>query len=163
MSNSAIVPVDLGNLSELLDLIEEFVKEVIPEKSSSKVRQDYLRYFERNGVANDLLSFLLYDNGRVIGCVEVFYRKHPPMLDTEEYIEGEVMNLYVVKSERNRGYGKQLLDHIFKEANKLQIQCLRLTSSPMAERLYERNGFKTPSFKVYMRWNKPNTMNIQSN
>ena len=153
MTDCSILPVNHENLSDLLGLIESFVAEVIPEKGSRKVRQDYARYFMSNGTSNQLLSFLLYKNDKAIGCIQVFYHKHPPMLDCDEYLEGEIMNLYVTKNERNKGYGKHLLEHLFKEAHKLGIQCLRLNSSPEAERLYERNGFKTPPFKVYMLWN----------
>lgn len=74
------------------------------------------------------------------------------MLDRKEYKDAELMNFYVIKEYRNKGLGQKLLDRINKEVVKQDIDCVRLNSSPDAESIYERNGYKQPPFKVYQKW-----------
>ncbi len=154
MLSCTINPVNLDNLPQLLDLLRDFALEFISEECSIRARNEYKTYFTRYGISSRLPSLLLYKNEIPIGCGQIFYYNHPPFLNTEEYIEGEVYNLYVTKNERNKGYGKLLLDALFDLAKSLNIKCLRLNSSPDAERFYERNGFKVPVSKAYIKWEK---------
>ena len=154
MENMIVTPVDASNIEILLDLIEQFATEFISEQAGSSVRNYYQCYLADHGVASPLISYLLYKDSMAIGCVQLFRISHPPMLDTAPYEEGEVMNFYVKKSERNKGYGKELMNHLLSASQKAGIRCLRLNSSPEAERLYERHGFKSPPFRAMIRWSK---------
>jgi GNAT superfamily N-acetyltransferase len=140
---------------DLLDLLETFVREVLPEKDSRAVRAAYARHLATRRAARTMRSLVLYRAGRPIGCAQLFHYPHPPMLDTDAFREAEVMNVYVVEPERRGGCGRMLMDRLIAEARGLGVRNLRLNSSPVAERLYESCGFKAPPFKDYTLWLEP--------
>ncbi len=67
---------------------------------------------------------------------------------TKAWIEDVV----VEKASRNRGYGKQLIEHLIAEARRLHVQSLNLTSRPerkAANALYQSLGFEQRNTNVY--------------
>jgi ribosomal protein S18 acetylase RimI-like enzyme len=146
-------PEDAG---ELLDLLKTFTEEVLPEEDSGALRSGYAKFIALEGPQGRLVSYVLRRAGKPVGCVQLFRYSHPPMLDEPaSYVEGELLNLYVLPAERRKGCGQALLDRLFEDARKEGLRCIRLNSSPEAEGLYEKNGFKAPPFKVYAKWIKP--------
>jgi GNAT superfamily N-acetyltransferase len=150
MKTVEIKKVDMHSIQDLLDLIEEFTKEFVSVENCNHVRTQYSNYMQ----STELLSFVLYVNKKPIGCIQLFYYQHPPMLDTDMYLEGEMLNFYIIRSERNSGYGQKLLDVFMQEAKNLGIRYIRLNSSPDAESIYMRNGFKKPPFSYMGIWLK---------
>jgi hypothetical protein len=150
MKTVEIKKVDSQNIEDLLDLIQEFTKEFVSEENCIHVRNEYSNFMK----SNNLLSFVLYICGKPSGCIQLFYYQHPPMLDTDMYFEGEMLNFYIIKSERKSGYGQKLLDVFLGEAKNLGIRYIRLNSSPDAESIYVRNGFKKPPFSFMGLWIK---------
>jgi GNAT superfamily N-acetyltransferase len=146
--------IDRGNREGFLGLIAAFTEEVLPEKDSAGVRAAYRAWMEDEETGASLCGFLLYSEGRPVGCAQLFCYRPPPMLDTGAFGEAEVMNVYVVPSERRKGFGQVLMDSVIAEARARNVRHLRLNSSPAAERLYEKNGFTRPAFTSYGRWLK---------
>ena len=143
MEDMVIKREDAINVKDLLYLLGEFAKEYISADSSQHVKDQYASYIKSN---SNLISLILYKKEEPIGCIQLFHYKHPPMLAMDEYIEGEILNFYVLSTERNKEYGQKLLDAIIDEARSNRIGYLRLNSTPSAESIYRRYGFKNPVF-----------------
>jgi GNAT superfamily N-acetyltransferase len=151
MEEITIKKVKREELDDLLFLIQLFTKEFVSKEKAIHVRNEYLNYL-RNEKENAFISFVAYKKEKPIGCIQLFCYEHPPMLEHDSYLEGEMINFYVVKGERRKGYGQNLLDKFDEEVKNRSIKYVRLNSTLIAEKIYEKNGFKRPEFKVLTKW-----------
>jgi N-acetylglutamate synthase-like GNAT family acetyltransferase len=142
-----IKEVDSTSEQVYLEIIYQFIEEVIPKEMQKESKEYYKVYMQKEEKIKTHKRYLGYKNGILIGCVEIFYYEHPPMLGSDSYFEGEVLNMFVKSGNRKKGYGKCLMNHVISEAQKLGLKRLVLNASPDGEKLYRNHGFKDMDFK----------------
>ena len=87
--------------------------------------------------------FIVREKGVLVACGGLSV---DPYLSTEDSANpiGRVRHLYVRPSDRGRGIGRSLLEHIL-AAGTRHFPIIRLRTTPDAARLYERFGFRSVS------------------
>ncbi len=120
-------------ITELIfSILREYGLKTDPEKTDSDLNDIELNYIKRNGIF-DLLE---NEDGQIIATVGLYN------IDSETC---ELRKMYLLKSERGKGYGKLLLDHALVKARELGYKKVILeTASALKEAiaLYEKYGFK---------------------
>ena len=89
------------------------------------------------------LDRIVRERGALVACGGLSV---DPYLSTEDSANpiGRVRHLYVRPSDRGRGIGRSLLEHIL-AAGTRHFPIIRLRTTPDAARLYERFGFRSVS------------------
>lgn len=89
----------------------------------------------------------IYDNNVLVGLGCIYWRQ--TILRKQAVVE----DMIVDESQRGKGYGRLLLDHLFNWAKTQQVEVIELTSSPYrinANALYQKYGFKLHPTNHYL-------------
>ena len=116
----------------IFDILNEYGLKSDPEKTDLDISDIELNYTNRNGIF-DLLE---NENSNVIATVGLY---------NIDKVTCELRKMYMLKSERGKGYGKLLLNHAVQKAKELGYKKIILeTASVLKEAigLYESYGFK---------------------
>lgn len=100
-----------------------------------------LAFLQARQDADELRSWLAFDEDRCVGIVSLLLAHVPPRLADRTTREGYVVNMYVAPSHRRRGLARQLLDACIAGAHELQLRRLYLYATDEGRPLYERSGF----------------------
>lgn len=116
----------------IFEILTEYGLKTDPEKTDSDLADIESNYINRNGIF-DLLE---NENGEIIATVGLY---------NMDSATCELHKMYLLKSERGKGYGKLLLNHALKRARELGYKKIILeTASALKEAisLYQYCGFK---------------------
>lgn len=123
-----------------LDFLDALLHELSPTSFCSKEKLD--------AVVNDANShlYVIREEDCVVATATLCI-SHTP-----EFILGAVETVVVSTACRGKGYGRLLMEHILKEANRLGCEKLHLTSNPrrvIANSLYQAFGFRKYDTNYY--------------
>lgn len=97
------------------------------------VEKNVPKNIEFDGKDAEFMHFCLYDDGSLIGCAR-------------GDVNGRFLHVgrVAVKSHlRNKGYGKQLFEHIEQYAKSIKVSAIELGAIETAVGFYEKAGFHT--------------------
>ena len=124
---------DFLEVSKLIfEILEEYGLKPDPGVTDSDLENIEENYFARNG----LFDVLENEEGKIIATVGLFNMGDDTC---------ELRKMYLLKTERGKGYGRLLLNHAIKNARQLGYKKVILeTASVLKEaiRMYERYGFQ---------------------
>lgn len=115
----------------IFTILKEYKLKTDPESTDSDLNDIEASYNNRNGI----FDLLLNAEGKIIATVGLYN------IDSNTC---ELRKMYLLKSERGKGYGKMLLNHALAKAQELGYKKVILeTASVLKEAiaLYEKNGF----------------------
>ena len=123
---------DIKEVTKLIfDILEEYGLKTDPIKTDSDIQDIETNYINRNGS----FDLLLDESGKIIATIGIYN------IDNNIC---ELRKMYLLKSERGKGFGKKLLDYAIEKAKSLGYKKIILeTASALKEAigLYEKYGF----------------------
>jgi N-acetylglutamate synthase-like GNAT family acetyltransferase len=124
---------DLPEISKLIfSILEEYGLKPDPESTDADLRDIESSYFANGG----LFDVLINESGNIVATVGLF--------NMEEGV-CELRKMYLLQSQRGKGYGKKILEYAIAKAKQLGYKKIILeTASVLKEAigLYEHYGFK---------------------
>ena len=91
--------------------------------------------------------YVIREEGRIVACA-ILCIFHQPF-STDATIESVVVSSKM----RGKGLGRKLMEHLLKEAARMNVDCIHLTSSPKREAanaLYQKMGFEKKETNCYV-------------
>ncbi|CAH0343969.1 GNAT family N-acetyltransferase [Bacillus sp. CECT 9360] len=107
----------------------------------------------KNLINNEALIFLLLeDNQQAIGYAWIEIRNYPENAFRKPYKSVFVHQISLVETERKKGYGTKLMDHIYEIARNKEIDLVELDywfHNDSAKGFYEKHGYTKNREFVY--------------
>lgn len=125
-------------LKELMDWRREVLTEVFGVEPNEYVMEANKEYFTTEHFSS---SFVL-DRGKKVGCGIVCFQRELPSPDNINGKCAYLMNIYVKKDYRGRGFGTKLVNLLVEVARAEGCCKIYLESTDGARELYSRLGFK---------------------
>ena len=117
----------------------------IDKKEYDAFYQQVKVWVENNAKAENFVTYFGDINNEIISFAGVLMFTLPPIYGKDERKEGYILTFYTYPKYRKMGYGKQLMEHIQKDAINLEIDDLVLKATSDGEHLYRICGFHEPS------------------
>jgi len=142
-----MLSVRLATLADLDELVRQrlgFSLEIEPMGDPSSVAsleaaiRDWIATRLSNGSYRGYLGFL---DGQVVATAAMLVYELPPLGSNVCRRQGHVLNAWTQLAYRRRGYGRQVLEFMIKDAQFAGIWRLFLNATPMGEPLYRALGF----------------------
>ena len=111
----------------------------VPDRFAEATRQ----FVARSHANGTMTSWLAEEDGSAAGLVSVVVQDVPPRLSDTRTIEGLVVNMYVRRSWRLRGFGRRLMRTCLDAAGEMGLRRLNLYATPDGRPLYADIGFIT--------------------
>ena len=125
-------------LEKLLSWRREVLTEVFGEEPGENVIQANKEYFETMPFEATFISVGVEE----VGCGVVCYQHELPSPDNTSGRCAYLMNIYVRKPYRGRGYGKMIVERLIDKARANDCEKITLETTDMARNLYSLCGFK---------------------
>jgi ribosomal protein S18 acetylase RimI-like enzyme len=120
------------NIQELTSLIQLTIKKCYPECYSPRVIDFFIEYHNPKELlrkATEGSMLLAFNNNKLVASGYL--------------VENELGGLYVHPDYQNQGIGRQMVQQLINQAYCNKLDSVWLTSTPLAVKLYEQEGFKT--------------------
>lgn len=91
--------------------------------------------------------YVIREGGRIVACASLCIFHQP--FSTDATIESVVVSSKM----RGKGLGRKLMEHLLAEAERMNVDCIHLTSNPMREAanaLYQKMGFEKKETNCYI-------------
>ncbi len=145
----------LTDIDQLTELRLAYLKEDcggLNEDTVKKIRQDLLKYFERN-LNQNIFCYLVKDKEQIVACAFLLIVEKPmsPAFITGR--TGTVLNVYTRPAYRHRGYAKMLMEQLLSDATEKNLSVVELKSTDDGYHLYKSVGFTDDVSKYhFMKW-----------
>ena len=107
-------------------------------------------YYERHMADGTFVSWLAFDNEKIVGTSGMSIVEKPPYLDCPNGKIGLLSSVFTDKEYRRQGIAKELLSRVIDEARKAGCGAVQITASDMGVLLYTDFGFtRNDNFMQY--------------
>ncbi|MGG0274222.1 GNAT family N-acetyltransferase [Bacillus rhizoplanae] len=107
---------------------------------------DAVKDFFQNVISNPNFIFLLVEeSNQSLGYAWIEIKNYPGNAFKKPYTSIYIHQISILETYRNKGYGSQLLDYIYKIANNKNINMIELDywlANTTAKQFYAKNGFE---------------------
>ncbi len=138
---------DPRDVDVLCFLRTEFIAEhrgLVTAELSRQFVAETRRFFERAIHDGTVVSWLAEKEGTAVGLVSVLLQNAPPQPGDSRSVEGMIINMFVIRSERGRGIGGSLLRSCLAAGPDYGIRKFNLYATEAGRALYLKEGFSTP-------------------
>jgi ribosomal protein S18 acetylase RimI-like enzyme len=135
----------LDDIETLVDFRIRFLKDIqeIPTGKNLENFKDNLRNFFINRMRSDeFIAWFAISDEQVIATSGLSFLQRPPHFTNLTGYFAYIMNMYTKPEWRRKGIGSALLEKLFEEIKKKEIESVVLHATPMGAPLYEKYGFK---------------------
>ncbi len=107
-----------------------------------RIMKDSLPAYYSRHLQNDLEVYVCRINGDIVACAFLLIVEKPMSPSFITGKTGTVLNVYTKPEHRHKGYAKQLMTFMLKDAAKLNISVIELKSTQAGYPLYQSVGFE---------------------
>ena len=149
MNTAEIVRINIKNHHLYCDMVYKRVKgreRNLEEKIDTKI--NHSKRIEKELNNKNFYVYAAKHNNKFIGWIHILY---VPKIGKWNKGVLQIDELYVEKNYRNMGLGTELVKTALKLRDDLELEKIRLyTDNPIAQRVYEKAGFKIINQCVFM-------------
>jgi GNAT superfamily N-acetyltransferase len=138
---------DPRDVDVLCFLRTEFMAEHRGLDTADRSRQfvaETRRFFQRGINEGTVVSWLAEEKDTAVGLASVLLQNAPPQPGDTRSVEGMIINMFVIRSERGRGIGGSLLRSCLAAGPDFGIRRFNLYATEAGRPLYLKEGFSTP-------------------
>ena len=100
------------------------------------------RFFRRMLDKEDMVQWLLEDDGKIVATSAVCFYGYPPSYTNPTGLIAYITNMYTHPDYRRQGIGRRMLHLAVSQAAERGVRIVRLGASVLGRPVYEKYGFK---------------------
>lgn len=143
---------DFECIARLNKPVHDLHYKLYPELFQPYDYDDIKQFFHNVTFMENHLFLLLEEEEKAIGYVWVEIIHSPPNVFKKAYEAVYVHQISLISEKRNKGYGKRLMEEVYRVAEKHNIQTILLDywcDNTVAKEFYKKQGFKIRQEYVY--------------
>ena len=105
------------------------------------IDQELNGFFTKMLLTNDMVQWLLEDNGSIVATSAVCFYAYPPSYTNPSGMIAYITNMYTHPDYRRQGIGRKMLHLAVMEAAARKAIVVRLEASKLGRPIYEKYGF----------------------
>lgn len=148
----------ISDIDALVGLRLAFLREDngrLDDREAETLRERLPEYF-RAHLNRDLFVFVVREEAHIVSCAFLLVVEKPMSPAFLNGKTGIVLNVYTLPSCRRRGYARQLMEALIREAKNKSLSSLELKSTEHGYDLYRSVGFSDDRSKYHpMKWKNP--------
>lgn len=136
---------NINDLDLLVKMRLAFLVELRPCDNKEKVEdtQTKTRQYLKDAINNnDYIGFVGKKGDRPVCCAGLLIYKLPPLINSENRVQGHVLNVFTYPEYRQTGYGRGIMEFVIQRAKEKNINRLFLNATEIGQKLYRELGFE---------------------
>jgi len=119
-----------------------------PKGQVDYTQKELYNYFKEAIEQEAIFAFMAELEGEVVSFGAMVVKKIPGDFSHPVYLEGDILNMYTVPSQREKGFSALILKRLIDEAKNRGISKIALHTTKAGEKIYKNQGFQEPIYPV---------------
>lgn len=139
----------LNDIEDLVQLRIDFLKMdqgSLSEDDEKAIRDQSKIYFAKHIHLGDFIALIAKTEGKIASAAFMVLQEKPANPAFMTGIIGTLLNVITYPEYRKRGIASQLVQMMIKEAEKIGVSSIDLSSTEAGKNIYEKIGFTTPAY-----------------
>lgn len=139
----------LNDIEDLVQLRIDFLRMdqgELSEADEKTIREQSKIYFAKHIHLGDFIALMAKTEGKIASAAFLVLQERPANPAFMTGITGTLLNVITYPEYRKRGIASQVVQMMIKEAEKIGVSSIDLSSTEAGKTLYEKIGFVKPSY-----------------
>lgn len=131
-----------------------YLNELLGQGDAARIGQltrELNDYFREEMAAGRFFALIAEHDGQAVAFGAMVIKRIPGDFNQSSYLEGDILNMYTIPSQRRKGISSLILKALLKKAQAMGISKVALHTSIDGEALYRKFGFNDPVYPVLER------------